>query len=275
MVETSVTDVVGSTVATYNPLAAFYDMVFVLENLLAGVAAACLASSYHRLIETIGNLCALRVSEPLGEHRLEFLGAARALQAFLHEVSKTLANLAVCNLHTETVLAEVLEEGVGPSRTVTLLVLSIRSRRYRTGVDRGTTGSVSDDLAVTDELADEFQIRSLTATGASAGELKERSCELRVLDVVEFNEVLLGSDVLYAVVPVGSLSELSLERYHLERLACLRVTRTYIDAVAAAEAVHNADLHTEVHTLHGSRSFHLAGGNPTLALPTREGIKPS
>ena len=179
------------------------------------------------------------------------------------------------NLHTETVLAEVLEEGVGPSRTVTLLVLGIRSRRYRTGVDRGTTGSVSDDLAVTDELADEFQIRSLTATGASAGELKERRCELAVLDVVEFNEVLLGSYVLYAVVPVGSLSELSLERYHLERLACLRVTRTYIDAVAAAEAVHNADLHTEVHTLHGSRSFHLAGGNPTLALPTREGIKPS
>ena len=142
---------------------------------------------------------------------------------------------------------------------MTLGVLGVRSRRYGTGVDRGTTGSVGDDLAVTDELADEFQIRSLTATGASAGELEERRSELRVLDVgSDVNEVLFGSDVLYAVVPVGSLSELSLERYHLERLACLRVARTYIDAVAAAEAVHNADLHTEVHTLHGSRSLHFS-----------------
>ena len=76
MVETAVTDVVGSTVATYNPLAAFHDMVFVLKNLFAGVATACLASSHHRLVETVRYLCALRVSEPLGEHRLEFLGAA-------------------------------------------------------------------------------------------------------------------------------------------------------------------------------------------------------
>ena len=179
------------------------------------------------------------------------------------------------NLHTETVLAEVLEEGVRPCRTVSLVVGGIRSGRHGAGVDRRTSGSVCHDFAVAEELADEFQIRSLTATGASAGELKERRSELRVLDVVEFNEVLLGSDVLYAVVPVGSLSELSLERYHLERLACLRVTRTYIDAVAAAEAVHNADLHTEVHTLHGSRSFHLAGRNLSPTLSRGEGGKTS
>ncbi len=273
MVESAVTDIIGSTVTTDDPLAAFNDMVFLSEDSLAGVATAFLHSSHHRLIETVGNLCRVLVLEPLFEHCFEFVGAVSALKAFLHESSKTLTQFAVCDLHTETVLAEVLEEGVGPSRTVTLLVLGIRSRRYRTGVDRGTTRSVSDDLAVADELADKLQIRCLTAAGASAGELEERRSELRVLDIrSDVDEVLLGSHFLYAVIPVGSFAELALEIHHSECFADLRITRTYIDAVTAAEAVHNAYLHTEVHTLHGSRSFHLTGSrslSPTLS--RREG----
>ena len=45
---------------------------------------------------------------------------------------------------------------------------------------------------------------------------------------------------------------------HLKGFACFRVTRTNIHTVAAAKAIHNAYLHTEMHTLHGSRCFHLA-----------------
>ena len=77
--------------------------------------------------------------------------------------------------------------------------------------------------------------------------------------------MLLGSYVLYAVIPVSSLAELALEIDHSKCLACLRITRTNIDTVTATEAVHHADLHTEVHTLHGSRSFHLAGSSTVEA----------
>ena len=67
------------------------------------------------------------------------------------------------------------------------------------------------------------------------------------------DEVLLALDVLDAEVPVGSLSLLALEGNHSEGLL---LSHTNVHAVAAAEAVHDADLDTEVHALHGSGSLH-------------------
>ena len=261
MVKTAVTDIVRSTVATDNPLAAFNDMVFVVEDLFASIATACLASSYDRFVEAVSDSSIVLVVKPLLEHRLHLLGAASAAECLGEESRQTLADLAVSDLHTETVLAEVLEEGVRPCRTMTLCVGGIRSRRNRTRVDRGTTRSVGYDLTVAKELADELEVWSLTATRASTRELEERSSELAVLDIrLDIYEVLFRLHVIGAVSPVLCLEHLALEWHHLEGFASLRMTRTNVHAVAAAKAVEYAHLHAEVHTLHSRRCFHLACG---------------
>ena len=68
--------------------------------------------------------------------------------------------------------------------------------------------------------------------------------------------MLLRRNLLYAVIPVSSLRQLTLQRNHRQRLVALEA-RTYIRTVAATQAVHNVHLHTELHALHGSRSLHV------------------
>ena len=73
------------------------------------------------------------------------------------------------------------------------------------------------------------------------------------------HEVLFGLHVLHAPIPVVGFLHLALEVNHLQCLAQFRVARTNVHAVPAAETVHHADLHTEVHTFHCCRGLHLAG----------------
>ena len=234
-------------------------MILISQDILAGIALASLASRYDRFVETVGDSSVVLVVEPLLEERLHLLGAASAGLCLGHESCQTLADLAVSDLHTETILAEVLEEGVRPCRTVTLLVGGIRSRWYRTRVDRGTTSSVGYDLAITKELADELEVWCLTTTRASARELEERSSELAVLNIrLDIYEVLFRLHIICAVSPVLCLDHLSLEWHHSEGLTRLRMARTYVHAVAATQTVEHAHLHAEVHTLHSCRSLHLS-----------------
>ncbi len=85
-------------------------MVFVFEYLLAFLTAASLASSHNRLIQTVCNLCIVLIFNPLLEHSLELIGAALASLCFGHKACKTLFDFAVSNLHTKTILAEVLKQ---------------------------------------------------------------------------------------------------------------------------------------------------------------------
>ena len=41
-----------------------------------------------------------------------------------------------------------------------------------------TSGGVSNHFAVTEQLSNQFHVRSFTTTGASAGEFEQRSCKL-------------------------------------------------------------------------------------------------
>ena len=68
--------------------------------------------------------------------------------------------------------------------------------------------------------------------------------------------MLLACHLSSAVSPVVSFSLLTCEGYHFECLVTLQA-RTYVNTVAATEAVHNVNLLYEVHTLHGSRCLHL------------------
>ena len=134
---------------------------------------------------------------------------------------------------------------------MTLLVLGVRSRRNRTGVDGRTSSCVGYHFAVAEELRNQFHVRSFAATRASARELEQRSSELRVLHVgLDVYQVLFALYVFYAVSPVGSFAHLAFQVNHRQSLATLlRVARTYVNAVAATQTVEYVYLHAEGHAV--------------------------
>ena len=78
------------------------------------------------------------------------------LDSLLEELHYALTHLLVGQLHAEAELAEVLEEGVGPSRTAAHIVLCVGRGGDGARVDRRATRGVGHHLAVTIELADEL-----------------------------------------------------------------------------------------------------------------------
>ena len=70
--------------------------------------------------------------------------------------------------------------------------------------------------------------------------------------------MLLAGHVLGAVSPVFGFSLLAFERHHFESLVALQA-RTYVNTVAATEAVHHVNLLYKVHTLHGGGCLHVDG----------------
>ena len=200
----------------------------------------------------------LAVVNPFLEESLHFSGAAAALETFTHNALDAVTHLTGSGSHTKTELSVVLEEGVSPSGTeAAAVVAAVRSSGSGTTIDGGATGSVSNHHLLTEELGDSLEVRSLTATCASAGEFEERLCELAVLNVgLLIDEVVLIGNFLLAVFPVLSLIHLAFERHHNESLL---LSGTYVGAVAATGAVHSANLHAEMHTCHLLGSLHNHG----------------
>ena len=262
VVESTVTNVVGSTVTADNPLASFGEIVAEFKELLSEfvtLGSTSLEYGFHLVSHFTSDGGVVLVVNPTLSEFFHFCARAFAHEDFAKQRLDAGTHLLVCHHHAQTELTEVFEEGVCPSGTLTLLVLAVGRGRNGTGIDGGATGGVGNHLTVTEELRNEFDVRSLTATGASAGELKERSSELRVLGIeFDVHKVLLALDVLDAVVPVGSLAHLSFEGHHFKSLNTLE-TRADVSTVAATEAVEDIDLLNEVHALHGSGCLHLDG----------------
>ena len=170
MVQTTVTDVVGSTVTTDDPLAALHEVVLQFLQLCA-YGTTCSGTGINVGDEgsgsSLGSLSVILGLNPSLGSSLVLSTGLVAGQHLLQQGVDAGAHLLVGNGHTQTKLAEVLEERVGPSRTLTLGVLGVRCRGDRTRVDGRATRSVGYNLAVTEELRDELHVGSLTATGTS------------------------------------------------------------------------------------------------------------
>ena len=110
MVESAVSDVIRCTVTADDPLAACRDECLVLDETLAYVASATLAERNELVGNLTCNLCILLVLEPLSEESLHLVSAASACETFFHEACYCSACSVRTYLHTETELAEVLEE---------------------------------------------------------------------------------------------------------------------------------------------------------------------
>ena len=113
MVETAVTDVVRSTVTTDNPLAALYEIVVEGLKLLAyrTTLGSILGNQRLQLSGcSLRGICIVLAGNPLAGSFLVFLRNLVALEHLTEQLLNALLHLLVTEHHTETELAEVLEQ---------------------------------------------------------------------------------------------------------------------------------------------------------------------
>ena len=131
VVETAVTDVVRSTVATDNPLRTFNEEG--LQTVDGSASRAFVLGSFNHRDDLVGQffrlLGVVLVVNPCLECFLVVGRSSVVGDSIFHSLLDAGTHLFVGQFHTETELAEVLEQRVSPSRTMSLFVRSIRSRR--------------------------------------------------------------------------------------------------------------------------------------------------
>ena len=97
--------------------------------------------------------------DPLGEEDLDFVAAAVAGEAFLHNAFHAVAHLAGGGGHTEAELGVVLKQRVGPGGTeAAAVVAAIGGGRSRAAVDGGATRGVGHHHLLAEELGDALEV---------------------------------------------------------------------------------------------------------------------
>ena len=185
VVQAAESDVIAPAVTAEDPLALLDEAVTEFEELLADIAAALL----HQRDELVGNFLGLEgvlaVVDPLLEEGLDFVAAAVALEAFLHNALHAVAHLAGGGGHTEAELSVVLKQRVGPGGTeAAAVVLAVGGGRSRAAVDGGAARGVGHHHLLAEKLGDALQVRGLAAAGAGAAELKQRLLNFCILFIM-------------------------------------------------------------------------------------------
>ena len=250
-------DIVSPTVATEDPLALLVEEILLLEDLLRKLRAVlrkCIDQSFRCCAVRRTDLIALK---PCSASLLGLLGSG-TLCELLDLALQAVANSAVCKQHTVTELCVVLEEGVVPSRSLSLLVRRVRRGRRAVAPNRGAAGCIRNVHSVAEELGDKLCVRGLTAACTSARELKERLLELRALDGARLE--LLNDFLLLRkrnrIIKERLLVRILRERLHDKRLV-LHIARADICAAAAARAVEDGDIDCELVARHHLEIRHL------------------
>src|SRR5574344_1747694 len=126
VVETSVTNIIRCAVTTNNPLASLHEIVREFGKLLAdratSVAASLNSRSEFRCC-CLRSVCIFLASNPFFCCFLKLCRSVFLCKEFVEHCHNTASHLLVGYSHTQTIVAEVLEEGVRPCRTLTLIVL--------------------------------------------------------------------------------------------------------------------------------------------------------
>ena len=125
MIKSAVSDIVAGSVSTEDPLAACRDVLLEFEKCLAGIASTCLHERNEGVADFAGNCIVALVVKPFLEECLHLLAAALACQSLGHKVSDSLTDALGTESHSKTELAEILEQGVGPCRTMSMSVSAI------------------------------------------------------------------------------------------------------------------------------------------------------
>ena len=112
MIQTTVTNIVRSAVTTDDPLASLHEVLRQALQLTTDLATCSGTGLDHRNQLSGSSLACLSVlltSDPLLSGSLELSGSLR-LQRSLQQRLDALVHLLVCQDHTQTELAEVLEQ---------------------------------------------------------------------------------------------------------------------------------------------------------------------
>ena len=128
MVHAAESDIICPSVAAEDPLGLLSEEFLVFQDRLRFVASACLQSC-HQLVRCRAVGCAASVSvKPLLSRRLHVFLLGVCSQVF-HFRLQTAADRILRQQHTITELSRILKQGVGPCRTLTLLVHGVRCGR--------------------------------------------------------------------------------------------------------------------------------------------------
>ena len=151
MVNTAVTDIVGPTVTTDDPLATFYEELFlseeVFENRFAG--SFFFEESRQFVSAFTSAFTFISVSSPVAECFLEF----RRSDSFssVEVFDQVFADFVYAEEHAEAKFSSIFEEAVCPGRAVAGSVHGVRGNRSRCTPNGGAACCVSDHHAVAEE----------------------------------------------------------------------------------------------------------------------------
>ncbi len=128
MVHAAESDIICPSVAAEDPLGLLSEEFLVFQDCLRLVASACLQSC-HQLVRCRSVGCAACISiQPLLSCRFHIFFVCVCNKIF-HFCFQTAADRILRQQHTITELSRILEQGVGPCRTLTLLVHGVRCGR--------------------------------------------------------------------------------------------------------------------------------------------------
>ena len=278
MVHTAEADVVSPAVAAEHPEGFFHQHVGVLQGLLvqgvelAAAAAAGGVSLFeggdHLGSSGLGSLGVVLAGQPLGGGFLQApLSGKVRLGKGLQDIGQAVPPGGDAQEHTVAVFGVVLKQGVGPGRSVAVLIDGVGGRGGGAAPDGGAAGGVGDIHPVPKELGDQLGIGGLAAARAGARELEQGLAELAALDRGGFElrgDLRLDGQGI-AVQELLLFLPLGVEGVHHQGLVALHAGADR-RAGAAARAVEDRDGDAELITREAGGGFHLHAVRRVLRL---------
>ena len=240
MIQPAKADIVGPAIAAQDPVGLFAEELLVMQKLL-GAGIQALGKDIN---EGIGSgevrFAVLQRGKVIFQHLFFVRGLDIADEGFGFPY-QALAHGILRQVHAVAVFGVILEEGIGPGRTLALLILGIGDAGGRATPDGGAAGGIGDIHARTKQLGEELGIGGFAAAGAGAGEFQKRLPELAALNGIGAELLHHGGlgGQLAAVIEVDLTGLFALQPGHGQRLLAL-FAGADADAQSAAGAVHHA-----------------------------------
>ena len=251
MVQSAVTDIIGPAVAAEDPVAAFDEVLFQIQDALQ----RCIGSGFFRqqfsqfISPFTGTFADIFVFFPFFHGRLQFCRAFAFRQGGVNQFFYAIPGLFHAQEHAQPVFRIVFKQGIGPGGTMSFFVYRIRHGRGRSAPDGRAARSVGNHHAIAEQLGHQFYIRCFATAGAGAGELQQRLFELGTFHRVLLHGIGFFCNFIYCIIPGSCLIQLGIQRFHGQRFLG---SRADLGAVAAALAVIRRNHHGKLAAIFGA-----------------------
>ena len=242
VIQAAVTDIIGPAVAAEHPHGGLHQHIFhVIQSGYIRFFTAgrvVIQSSFQFCNQGLGSLAGsgaviLSFQPCLGSFHQAYRSIFTAHNGGgqFHSLVAAMLN---SHVHAVAEFGVVFKQGVFPSRALAFLVHCVRQRRSRAAPDGRTAGGVCHIHPVTEELGNQFGIWGFTTACTGAGELQQRSGELRTLDCVDGEGQFFLGNLIHCVQEYIVLFGLCFQGFHYQSLVLCRAD---VDARAATGAV--------------------------------------